>query len=149
MIMDRPAFGRGRDQAIEEPEKLRTRVPLGGHALDSAGGDIECGIERQGAIALVLEAVAFRPTGRQRQDRIQPIERLDVRLLVDRKDHRVGRRLEVQPDHVRRFGLEVRIGAGEVPFEAMRLEPGALPYPMDGDMADADQTGPSAAWSSG
>jgi hypothetical protein len=42
-------------------------------------------------------------------------------LLVHAEHGRVRRRVQVQPDHVRGLGLEVRIVGDHVPLDAVRL----------------------------
>ena len=78
-------------------------------------------------MAVVLEAVPLGAARRQRQDRIEPVERLDGRFLIDRKHGRVVGRIHIQPDHVCRFGLEVGIVRLHVALESMRLQTGAPP----------------------
>jgi len=50
-------------------------------------------------MAVVLEAVPFGAAGRQRQDRVEAIERLNGRLLVDAEHRRMLRRLHIQTEH--------------------------------------------------
>ncbi len=57
----------------------------------------------------------------QRQQRLGPIQRLDLRLLVHAQHHGVGRRIQVQTDHVVDLLLGARIGA-----ELERLDPMGL-----------------------
>jgi len=55
------------------------------------------------------------PRGRgERQDRINPVERLNRRFLIDAEDDGALRRIEVEPDHVRGFRLEVGIGRAHI-----------------------------------
>jgi len=51
---------------------------------------------------------------------------LNRRLLVDREDGRVIRRIDIQPNHVRGL-VEVRVIRLHVPLEPMRLQARALP----------------------
>ena len=83
----------------------------------------------------------FGPSRRERQDGIQPVQRLDRRLLVRRKHGGVTGRIEVQPDHIGRLCLEVRVVREHVPLEPMRLEPGAAPDPRDQRMTDPEHLG--------
>ena len=46
-----------------------------------------------------------------RQARLGAIERLDLRLLIDRQHHGMGRRVDIEPDHVADLGGEVRVAA--------------------------------------
>lgn len=86
---------------------------------------------------VVLEAVAFRPTRRQRQDRIQAVLRLYRRLLVGGKDGGVLRGIEIQPDDVRRLLIEVRVVREHVVLHPMRLEASA-PHTRDKHMTEAE-----------
>ena len=51
----------------------------------------------------VLEPMPLRTAGRQRQDRIQAIERLNGGLLIDGEHGRMLGRIHIQADHVGRF----------------------------------------------
>jgi hypothetical protein len=93
---------------------------------------------RQRAVPVVLKPVPLRAARRERQDGIQSIERLNRRFLIDGKDHRVLRWIEIQAEHVGGLLLEVRIVGEHVAFEPMRLQPGALPHQGDQHMADAE-----------
>lgn len=46
-------------------------------------------------------------------------------------------RIQVQPDDVSRFGFEIRIVAGHVPLQTMRLQARFFPDPMHSILADA------------
>jgi hypothetical protein len=47
------------------------------------------------------------------------------------------RRIQVQPDDIRRFGFEIRIVAGHIPLQTMRLQTGFFPNAMHSILADA------------
>ena len=66
-----------------------------------------------------------------RQDGLRALERLDLRLLVDREDHRVGRRLHVQPDDVPDLVDQLRVGRHLERLGAMRLQPKRPPDAAD------------------
>ena len=95
---------------------------VGGLAQHLAGLGVEGRVQRQRAVAVVLEAMALGAPRRQRQHRILAVQRLDRGLLVDAEHRRVLRRVQVQPDHVGRLGLEVRVVGGQVALQPMRLE---------------------------
>jgi pimeloyl-ACP methyl ester carboxylesterase len=78
-------------------------------------------------VAVILEPMAFGAAGRERQDRIQPIECLNRRLLVGREHGRVLRWIHIQPDHVGGFGLEVGIVRLRVRLE-LWIVPFGKPY---------------------
>jgi hypothetical protein len=74
-----------------------------------------------------IQSRAARHAGRQRQHRIQTVECLDRRFLIDREHRGVVRRIDVQADHVGRFLFEVGIVRRHVALEPMRLQARALP----------------------
>ncbi len=88
---------------------------------------VQRGEERQRAMPVVLESVSLGAAGRERQHGIEAVQRLDGRLLVDVKDRRVFRRIDVQADHVGGLRLEVGIVRLHVALEPVRLEARALP----------------------
>ena len=49
------------------------------------------------------------PTFLHRQTRLGAVERLNLRLLVDRQHETVGRRVDIQPDHIAQLGGKGRI----------------------------------------
>src|SRR5512147_3125705 len=75
----------GQDVA-EEVHEGRAGVPRDGLTKHFARLGVERGKERQGAVPVVLEAMAFGASGRERQHWIEAVERLNGRFLVDRKD---------------------------------------------------------------
>ena len=73
-------------------------------------------------MAIVLEAVPFRPAGRQRQHGVEPIQSLNGCLFVYAEHRCMLWRMQVQSDDVRRLGFEIRIVAGPIPFQSMRFQ---------------------------
>jgi hypothetical protein len=114
---------------FQKPEKLLVAVPaemLGDHRTT---GHIEGGEQAGGAMAGVGVGHPLRSGGHARQDRRCPVQRLDLGLLVNGEDQRVGRRIEVEPDNVADFVHELWIG-GQLPgLHQMRLEPKCPPDP--------------------
>ena len=99
----------------------RRRFLMRGRHL--AGGHLEGGEQRRGAVALVIVAVAGqRPAVGELQIALRPLQRLDRGLLVDADDDRVLRRRHVEPDHVGGLGDELGIVA---------LAPGLAPGEVD------------------
>jgi hypothetical protein len=70
---------------LEKGNELAAGVAGGGFAVDAAGGCIERGVQGKRAVALVLEAVAFGASGRERQDGIETIQGLNGGLFIDAK----------------------------------------------------------------
>jgi len=62
----------GNDLA-KEVDKLGAGVASGGLTQHLSGLNVQRSIERKSAMPIVLEAVAFGPTGRKRQDWVQSI----------------------------------------------------------------------------
>jgi hypothetical protein len=109
--------------SAEEVDKRGAGVAWHGLTEHLAGFRVERRQEREGAMPVVLEPVPLGTPGRQWQDRIEAIEGLDGRFLIDGEDRRVIGRIDVQPNHVSRLGLEVRVVRLHVAFEPMRLQP--------------------------
>jgi hypothetical protein len=65
-------------------------------------------------MAVVFEAMPFRPARRQRQHWVEPIQSLDRCLFVNAKHGRMLRWIQVQANDVRRFGFEIRILTGHI-----------------------------------
>ena len=78
-------------------------VPLHALADDLAGGDVEGGEQRRGAVALVVVRHGAGAALLQRQPGLRAVERLDLALLVDAQHQRLVRRVEVEADDVLTF----------------------------------------------
>jgi hypothetical protein len=88
------------DQIFQKRDELRAGVARAGLADDLAAPGIKGCIERECPMAVVFKAVSFGPTGGNRQNRIQPIQRLDGTLFVDTEHCGVERRFKIQADNV-------------------------------------------------
>jgi len=66
--------------------------------LGGYGGDVESREQRDDAVALIVMAAPRRLTRAHRQHGLAPVERLDVRLLVDAKHGGVGRGRDVEAE---------------------------------------------------
>ena len=95
---------------------------------DLAGGHLQGGEQRGGAVADVVVGGLLRHPGHDRQDRRGPLQGLHLGLLVDAEHHGVLRRVQIQPDHVADLGLELRVGG-----ELERLHPPGLQVPAAPD----------------
>jgi hypothetical protein len=62
--------------------KLGGSVAVADRADTVAGGHVERGEQARGAAADVVVAAPFGSAGHHRQDRLEPVERLDLGLLV-------------------------------------------------------------------
>ena len=133
------------DHLLEKGDELAAGVAGGGLAVDAAGGGIERRIQGERAVPVVLEAVAFGASRRERQDGIETVQGLNGGLLIDAEHGRVLRRVQIEAEDVGGFAFELGIVAGHVAFEAVRLQARFLPNPMHGVFADAQRGGQFAA----
>ena len=60
-------------------------------------------------MAGVVMAAPRRLAGAHRQHRLTAVERLDLRLFVDAQDDGLGRRGEVETNHIAYLGHEVSV----------------------------------------
>ena len=107
-----------------------------GLTQDLAAFGVERGIERERAMPIVLEAVAFGPPRAKRQHRVEAIKGLNRGLLIDTEHRSVLRRIDVESDHIGGLALEVRVIRGHVALQPMRLKPGAPPDSRDHHVID-------------
>ena len=120
---------------VEEAAELLGAVPRR-HLRDHlAGGDIERGVEVGGAVADVVVGLPRGHPRHQRQHRRRPVERLDLRLLIDAQHDRGLGRVEVQPDDVAHLVDELRIRGELERLDLMRLQPERPPDPADRALA--------------
>ena len=140
--------GLGLDDGLQKPDEFRARVASRGVAHHFARPCVQRRIERQRPVSVGLEAVPFGASGRQRQDRGQPIEGLNRRLFVDAEHHGVLRRIEIQADHVGGFRLELGIGRAHIPLESMGLQAGHVAGPARPPCAGRPVSGRATVWTS-
>src|SRR5258708_13443319 len=94
---------------VQEAHELLMAVALHVAADDGPVEDVERREQGRGAMALVVVRHGAEPALLQRQARLGAIESLDLALLVERKHDGVGRRIDIEPDHVAQLVDEVRI----------------------------------------
>jgi hypothetical protein len=128
-------IGTQSDDFLQEDNEILTGVPCGGFAMNAAGSRVQRCIQGERSVPLVFESVAFGATGRKRQDRIEPIQSLNRRLLIDTEHSGMMGRIQVQPDDVGSLGFEIRIIAGHVALQPVRLQSGLSPDAMHGIFA--------------
>ena len=117
------------DEIFQKGDELCTGVAGAGLTDDLAAPGIKGCIERERSMAIIFKAVSFSPTGRQRQNGVQTIQRLDGTLFVDTEHCGVKRRFEVQADDISRLLFKVRVGTGHIAAQSMGLDPGPSPDP--------------------
>lgn len=134
----------GQDLAVDLVEKAdELLVAVLVHALTNhpAVEHVERGEQGGGAVALVIVGHGSGPTLLHRQSRLGPVDRLDLRLLVHRKNDRVFRRVEIEADHVFDLLRESRIVGQFECIDQVRLQPMGLPDRLDGRRRDAHRLG--------
>src|ERR1700741_2820930 len=89
----------------------------------------------------IFKAMSFGSARGERQNRVKSVERLDSTLLIDTEDRSVYRRLKVQANDVRRLLFKLRIIAGHVNPQAMRLTTGKAPDPAHARLSNAQLSG--------
>jgi hypothetical protein len=102
--------GVGGDHLIHEREEFLGAPTRKAATQDFAAGGVQRREQVCGPMTGVVMGALFGLRERHGQQRLCPIEGLDLRLLVDRQHHGVNRRVEVEPDHIDHLLLEVRIG---------------------------------------
>lgn len=89
----------GQDVA-EKPDKLIRSVPLGSLADNIPRVSGKGRIQRQGSVALVLKAMPFSASRRQRQHWVFSVKRLNGWLLLHTEHPCMGRWMEIQPNEI-------------------------------------------------
>ena len=81
-------------------------MPVAAHALadNLALQHVERGEQRRRAMALIIVRHRPAPAALHRQPRLSTVERLDLRLLIDREDQRMVGRIDIETDNVLNFG---------------------------------------------
>src|SRR5713101_7462093 len=101
------AIGKGGNDAFHEAEELDATTALGMRREHLSGGDVESGEQGCRAVALVIVALAGqRPSVRQLQIALRPLQGLDRRLFVDTQNNRLGGWIDVEADHIGGFRRE-------------------------------------------
>ncbi len=130
---------------LQKGDELAAGVAGGGFAVDAAGGGIERCIQGERTVPVVLEAVAFGASRRERQDGIETIQGLNGGLLIDAEHGGMLGWAQIEAEDVGGFGFELGIVADHVAFEAVWLQARFLPNAMHGVFADAQRGGQFAA----
>ena len=95
---------------VQEPTKLRGAMAAMHFTDHLASRHIQCGEQGRGAVALVVVGATLDLTGPHRQDRLCPIEGLDLALLVCAQHQRPFGRVEVQADDIAHLLNQLRVG---------------------------------------
>ena len=100
---------------VEKLQELLVAVPFLALRQNLAGGDIQGGEQRRGAVTDVIVGYAFHVSQPHGQKRLGTFQGLRLALLVYAKHHRGIRRVQIQSDDVAHFlGEEGIVGQLEV-----------------------------------
>jgi hypothetical protein len=103
-----PRVGLGDE--LEEVQELAVAVPWLAGVGDRAGGHLQRREQRGRVVPEVVVGAPLGPARPYRADRLGPLQRLDLGLLVHPDHDRMRRRVQIQPDHVADPGLQLRVG---------------------------------------
>ena len=134
-----------RNDLLEKGYEVLTGMARRGLSMNSAGGGIQRRIQRECSVPAVFKPMAFDAAGGKRQNRVEPIQCLNRRLLINAEHGGMLRWVQIQSDNVGGFCLEVRIIACHIPIQPMRLQPSFFPDAMDGILTEAQLCGELAA----
>lgn len=129
------------DELVQKGNELGAGVPRGRLAKDLAALGFQRSIERESAMAKILETMTLRPTRRERQHGVESVESLDGALFIHAEDCGIERRLEIESDDISCFGLKIGIIALHVMAQTMRLQPEVGPHPCYAGLICAQHCG--------
>ena len=90
---------------VEELPELDRAMPAVEGADDGAGFGVERGKQGRRAVRHVIMRAPFDLAGPHRQQRLGPVERLDLTLLVHTQDQRPIRGVQISPTMSRTFSM--------------------------------------------
>src|SRR4029077_6793312 len=130
-----------RDDFFQKDDEVAAGVACGGFAVNAAGCGVQRVIRGERSMPVVYKPMALGASWRKRQYRVQPVQSLNGGLLIDTEHGSMLRRIQIEPDDVSGFGFEIRVIAGHVTFQAVRLQASLSPYAMDSVLAEAQSRG--------
>ena len=86
--------------------------------MNTARGGIKRGIQRERSATVIFKPIAFDAAGGKRQDRVEPIECLNRRLLINTEHGGMLRRVQIQSDNV--GGLVSKSGSSLAMYRSRR-----------------------------
>src|ERR1041385_1481306 len=116
---------------IEKPKELLMSVSAVATADRNTAGYIHSRKQRSDSVAFVVVRLPRRHAGRERQNRLRAIQRLNLALLVYAEHNSAVRRIQVQPHDVPHLLDELRVFGELEIFYPMRLQSEGAPNPHD------------------
>ena len=123
----------GRRLLIDLLEELHKLLgPMTWHALADylSVQHVQGGEQRRCPVPLVVVRLPRRNPRPQRQQRLGPVQRLNLAFLVHRQHQRMIRRVEVQPHHVPQLFHEMLVVGELESLQQVRLQPVLFPNPL-------------------
>src|SRR5258706_7980703 len=111
----------------EKGDELQTGMARRRATNDFSCFGIQRRVQREGAVAVILESMSLCSAGRQRQHRIKSVQRLDAGLFINTENDCMLRRLHIQPNDISRFLLKVGIVGHHVALDPLGLKSRSLP----------------------
>src|SRR5215472_1886244 len=128
-----------RDDLVPEIEKLAAPAPGVVSRLDLSGGHLKSREQRGRSVPFIAMAEpVYRFSVRQPKVALRPLQRLNVRFLVDTDHHRFFRRIQIQANHIGCLGSKLRVGCDAPTPPPLQLDatpPQDAPYLVFADIA--------------
>jgi len=132
----------GQDGIEKSSELDRPMAPM---KLTDHVADVECGGQSRRAVTLVVMRPALDLVGLRRQERLASVQRLNLRLLIDAKEHGAVGRMELQPQDVADFLDHQRVIRVLKGFTENRLQSKRSPDLLDRRAAQPSRLGHAVA----
>ena len=116
---------------VDLPQKFQELLgAMAGHAIadDLARFHIQRGEQRGRAVPLIIVCHGGCAPLLERQTGLRPIQRLDLRLLINTQNHSPIRWIKVETDDIRDLFLEQRVIRDLEPLREMRLQASFGPF---------------------
>jgi len=120
--VDRLLLGQAGKQLFQKRDELCTSMTGSGVPDDFAAGGMQCRVERERAVTIVLKTVAFGPAWAQWQNRVETVQGLDSALFVHTEDCGIERRLLIKTDDIESFFFKLRIVTCHIAPQSMGLD---------------------------
>ncbi|SRR6266436_1926014 len=131
-------LGLASDKSLQKRDEFCASVAGAGLANDFAAAGMECRVQRQGAMTVILKAVSFGPARGQGQNRVQAVKRLEWRSSEStQKTAALSVGFPVKSNDIGCLLFKLRVGAGHVAPESIGLNPGASPDAGDSTVRNA------------
>jgi len=116
---------------FEEVEIVLVAMPLLTLGEDFAGGDVQSREKGQGSVPHIVVGDALHISQTHGQNRLSPVQCLNLAFLIDTEDHGIFRGVEIESDDVPDFFDEKGIGRDFEMALPVRLQAEGLPDSLD------------------